>query len=567
MPQPVAAALVWSTFLGGAAGEYASALAYSPAGDLLVVGQSRSPDFPATIGAYDATPAGLYDVFVACLDPLGRSLRWCTFLGGAGEDFAYAVALDTQGRPVIAGHTESADFPTTVGAFDRTRAGAGDAFVAKLAADGRTLVWSTLLGGAGDDVAADLALDGTDRVALTGHTDAADFPTTAGSFDRGFNGGNSDAFVAVLAATGGQLVWGSYLGGTFNDYGEAVSFARDGAVVVAGNTGSLDFPTTAGAFDRLANGSDDAFVARLAPGGDVLTWSTYVGGSGFDECSDFVLDLADNPVVTGTTYSPDFPTTTGVYDREFNGAHDVFVSRLDVSGSRLLMSTFVGGSGAESAWALAVDATSAPIVVGETASTDFPATPGAYDGSYGGGETDAFALRLNASGQALSWCTLLGGSGRDGGYAALLLPNGDIVAAGGTESTDFPVTPLVFDRIANGQVEAFLTRFVQPKPVGAGPGGAAGAGPALLAPAGTGAGGGRIGVRYRLDGPAQVRLRLYDARGRLVRELVRGPRAAGEHAAPWDGCDARGRRVAGGCYICRLEAGNSLTTGTIMLAR
>ncbi len=567
LPQPTAAPLVWSTFLGGTFGEYASALALSPAGTVLVVGQSRSADFPVTTGAYDVTPGGLYDVYVACLDALGRQLLWCTFLGGAGEDFAYAIALDAQGQPVIAGHTESPDFPTTSGAFDRTRAGEGDCFAAKFAAGGGALLWSTLLGGVGDDVAADLALDGTGRVVLTGHTDSADFPTTTGGFDRAFNGGNADAFVAILGATGGQLAWGTYLGGAYNDYGEAVSIAKDGSAVVAGNTGSSDFPTTAGALDRAANGSDDVFIARFATGGGALTWSTYLGGAGFDQCSDFVLDLADNALIAGTTYSSDFPTTAAAFDRSFAGSRDAFVSRVDVGGGRLLMSTFLGGGGAESAWALAVDPLSAAIVVGETASTDFPATPGAFDMTFNGGATDAFALRLAPNGQVLSWCTLLGGAGRDGGYAALLMPGGDVLVAGSTESADFPVTALAYDRVANGQVEAFLTRFTQPKPVGVGPEPAAGAGPALLPPAGAGAGGGAIVVRYRLEGRAEVRLRLYDARGRLVRELARGPREAGEHAATWDGRDARGRRAASGAYVCRLEAGNSLATDTIMLAR
>ncbi len=566
-PEPSGARMIWSTFLGGAGAEYASDLALVGGTMPIVVGQTRSPGFPVTTGAYDVTYAAGYDIFVALFDPFARRLTWCTFVGGGGDDYVYAVGLDAAGRPVLAGHTESADFPTTSGAFDRTLGGGGDGCLLKLDADGGSLVWSTLLGGGGDDVIADFEFAADGRLVVVGQTGSGDFPTTVGAFDRTFGGGNHDAFVAALGADGRALAWSTLVGGLYNDFGEALAVKPDGTLLIAGNTGSPDFPTTAGAFDRIANGSDDAFVARMAADGTALLWSTLLGGSGFDQCSAFSVDVGGNALLAGTTYSADFPTTARALDRTFNGRNDVFVARVAASGSSLLMSTYLGGSGGETAFGLAADPLSAAIVAGQTASTDFPVTAGAFDASYGGGAGDAFVARITPAGDVLSWSTFLGGSGEDGGHIVSLAPNGDVVVAGTTGSADFPTTTLALDRSPNGLMEAYVSRFAQPRPVDVAPGAPATSAPAQLLPAGPSPGGGVVPVRYRLAADADVRLALHDLRGRRVRVLARGTRPAGEHVAVWDGRDDGGRTVASGLYLCRLEAANCVLTARIALTR
>jgi hypothetical protein len=235
-------------------------------------------------------------------------------------------------------------------------------------------------------------LDLSGNPVVVGRTGSSDFPTTPGAYDQAFNGGY-DVFVTRLSASGDSLLWSTFLGGRDWDEGASLVLDLSGNPVVVGHTNSSDFPTTPGAYDQAHNGEYDVFMARLSASGDSLFGCTFLGGSHWDYGQALVLDLSGNPVVVGHTYSSDFPTTPGAYDQTHNGGIDVFVARLSASGTSLLWSTFLGGSDSNYGSSIVLDLSGNPIIVGQTNTSDFPTTPGAYDQTYNHGG-DVFVAKF-----------------------------------------------------------------------------------------------------------------------------------------------------------------------------
>jgi hypothetical protein len=264
---PSGGALVYSTLVGGAADDDGfGGLAVDAAGSAYVGGETRSADFPATPGAFDATHNGGFDAFVAKLDPSGSALVYGTFLGGGALDRALDLDIDAAGAAFVAGDARSAEFPATPGAFDTTLEGASDGFAVKLNPGGDSLAYGTFVGGAAGDVAAGIAARDDGAAVVGGSTGSPDFPVTAGGFDQTFNGG-FDAFVTTLDAAGSAIVDSTFLGGSQVDRENAVALGADGAIHVTGETTSQDYPAIPGAFDTRFNGKVgfDVFAAKLAP--------------------------------------------------------------------------------------------------------------------------------------------------------------------------------------------------------------------------------------------------------------------------------------------------------------
>jgi hypothetical protein len=368
--------------------------------------------------------------------------------------------VDGNGRAYVTGQTDSSDFPTTTGAFDRTYNDGGDIFVTKLNASGSALAYSTFLGGTSIEFSADIAVDGSGRAHVTGQTRSADYPTTTGAFDRTFNGGIADAFVTKLNASGSALAYSTFLGGTEFDQGSGIA-VRDGSAYVTGETGSdepgnPDYPTTAGAFDRTFNGGDiDAFVTKLNASGSALAYSTYLGGTNDDVGHDIAV-RDGRAYVTGYTFSTDYPTTTGAFDRTHNGFIDAFVTKLNASGSALAYSTYLGGTNQDQGEGIAVDGSGRAYLTGFTASSDYPTTSGAFDTTLDG--FDAFVTKLNASGSKLAYSTFLGGTDQDQGQGIAVDGSGRAYVTGDTSSPDYPTTSGAFDTTYNGG-DAFVTKL------------------------------------------------------------------------------------------------------------
>ncbi|HKB16126.1 MAG TPA: hypothetical protein VKF62_08670, partial [Planctomycetota bacterium] len=418
-------------------------------------------------------------------------LEWSTFLGDAGFEAIWACARDSSGNTVVAGHTRSALFPASPGAYDTAIGGVQDGFAACLSEDGSTLIWATFLGGAWGDRILDVALDTADRPTLVGQTSSADFPTTASAYDTTFNailGLGGDAFVARLDATGSSLLYSTFLGGTSpEEWAAGVALDPSGAALVGGLTGSFStFPVTPGAFQTAyGGGARDAFVARLSLAGNGpadLVYATFLGGlepEGTtllpdDPIAQKAGDLAVAPsgevTVATWTASSDFPTTAGAYDTTFNGVVDAAVTRLNAGGSALLFSTFLGGVDDDEPTAVDLDPTGAAVVAGWSYSPDFPSTPGAPDTTFGGFfSSEPFLVRLGAPGGALLYSTYLGGAATGTYEAALDLVcegSGTVVVTGFTGAPDLPTTAGAYQTFtSNVGANAFVLRLL---PIGSG---------------------------------------------------------------------------------------------------
>ena len=272
------------------------------------------------------------------------------------------------------------------------------------------IAWSTFLGGEDNDKANAMAVDDSGNVYLIGSTRSLEFPATPGAFDTSY-GDKTDAFVARIDAGGGGLAYATYLGGSGGDRGYDIDVDASGSAYVTGFTYSGNFPVTAGAFDTEHNSPgglyQDVFVSRLNPNGGALIYSTFIGGSQGEGGYALSLCQDGSVIVAGDTQSPDFPITPQAYDTTHGGSKDVFVARLDASGSALEFATFAGGSSVENFETIVQDDAGGIYVVGETQSDDLPTTGNAFDNTYNL-NADAFVFKLSAAGDSLeASCGLL----------------------------------------------------------------------------------------------------------------------------------------------------------------
>jgi Abnormal spindle-like microcephaly-assoc'd, ASPM-SPD-2-Hydin/Beta-propeller repeat len=406
---PTGTALVYSTFVGGGNSDFGYGLAIDGAGDAYVTGTTFSSDFPVTSGAFQkacAVNCNDGDGFVLELNPTGSNLIYSTYLGGSAYDQGNAINVDTAGNAYVFGYTGSRNFPVSASAFQRSIGGVQDAFVTKLNATGSALVYSTYLGGKAADLGFGLFVDSAGDAYVAGQTNSTDFPTTAGAFQTTL-GGLTGAFVSELNPTGSGLMFSTYLNGTSTSTNPCAACATDvfldsnGNVYVSGLTYETDFPVTSGAFQTtFAGGFHDAFVTKLNRTGTALVYSTYIGGSSDDGAVALAVDAAGNAYIHGNTYSTNFPTTPSAFQPASGGPPDSFVAELDPTGSALLYSTYLGGSGNEFGKAtrsLVLNHGINPnvFVTGFTNSTNFPTTAGAFQTALAGtGSDDAFVTKF-----------------------------------------------------------------------------------------------------------------------------------------------------------------------------
>jgi len=391
------APLVYSTYLGGSSDDYGVGIAVDATGNAYVTGYTHSTNFPTTPGAFQTANQGGYDAFVTKLNPTGTApLLYSTYLGGSSDEQGLGIAVDAAGNAYVTGYTQSTNFPTTSGAFQTANQGLVDAFVTKLNPTGSApLVYSTYLGGNDQEQGDGIAVDAPGNAYVTGYTHSTNFPTTPGAFQTA-NQGGYDAFVTKLNPTGSApLVYSTYLGGNDLDQGRGIAVDAAGNAYVAGYTQSTNFPTTSGVFQPApAGGLTDAFVTKLNPTGSApLVYSTYLGGSSGDAGFGIAVDSIGNAYVTGYTHSTNFPTTAGAIQSANQGGYDAFVTALNPLGTApLIYSTYLGGSSDDIGHGIAVDAGNA-YVTGDTESTNFPTTPGAFQ-TADGGLSDAFAAKI-----------------------------------------------------------------------------------------------------------------------------------------------------------------------------
>jgi hypothetical protein len=414
------------------------------------------------------------------IDP---TLAYSTFLGGTSSDEGHDIDVDAAGSAYVTGITNSADFPSTPGAFDTTRTTAG--FVTKLSPDGSSLVYSTFIDGA--TIGEGIAVDAAGNAVVAGQA-VAGLPTTPGAFDESFNGGSlgQDAFVTKLNLSGSGLVYSTYLGGSSvrnNQQGESareVALDPSGNAYVTGYTDAFDFPVTPGAYKTVNGDLLEGFVTKLNPTGSTLVYSTFLGGSLADYGTGIAVGGSGNAYVTGQTVSTDFPVTPGAYlSAKWARSTDAYLTKLSVDGSSLDFSTYLGAFGGQgvvvddqdSAYVAATD-----VIKFDSAGTFVFRTPPASGGfpfevdvdaqrnAYIAGQTDspdAFVEKLSPSG-VIVYSATFGGGDWDRGLAVAIDGNGAAYTTGFTRGVGFPTTPGAYDTTFNNS-DAFVTKLEIPQ--------------------------------------------------------------------------------------------------------
>jgi uncharacterized protein (TIGR03437 family) len=517
--------LAYATYLGGTNNEAARAIGLDGAGNVYIAGYTTSNNLPVSRTAAQSSYGGhttnfmTGDAFVAKFNPSGVMV-YLTYLGGSGDDVASAIAVDAAGNTYVTGYTNSRNFPVSVNALQATYAGAGgndlvkfgDAFVTKLSPNGDQMLYSTYFGGQLDELALGIAIDATGAVYITGVTQSFNLPTTPNAYQARIRGSGGqpvtdfgvpfflagDGFVAKLNPAGSAVVWATYLGGLLDDTPMAIALDKAGNVIVAGNTLSTDFPTTTGALQRTFRGSErenqffhlgDGFITKLTADGTALVWSTYLGASGDDSITALAVDGTGAVYVTGTTSSSNFPVTTGAWRTTFSGPStqfaervvgDAYLAKLDPTGATLVFATYIGGTGDDAGYGLALGGDGTIWVAGQTVSTDFPATADAGQkglsgkgGQNNNGDNwgDGFVVGIAPDGTKATYATLIGGSLDDSAQGVAVDAAGNVWVTGCTVSGNFPTTADAqqakfggFSFVGRLKGDAFLARFGAPAP-------------------------------------------------------------------------------------------------------
>jgi len=448
---PRSLSLVYSTYLGGG-DDQGWGIAVDSSRCAYVNGFTYSSSFPIQ-DPLDGSLSGVVDAFVTKLSANGNGLVYSTYLGGESVDASIDIAVDGSGCAYVIGLTASPDFPIH-NAYDGSLNGSGDVFVTKLSAAGNVLVYSTYLGGGQYDEARSLAIDSSGCAYIAGITHSPDFPMQ-NPFDGSMND-TIDVFVTKLSAAGNTLLYSTYIGGGSPDQAFGIAVDKTGCAYVTGRTSSSNFPTQ-NPYDMSYNGNADAFVAKLSAAGNGLLYSTYLGGGSSDYGYGIAVDGSGCAYITGHTSSTNFPTQSP-FDVSYNGGDDAFVAKLSAAGNGLLYSTYLGGGDFDDGANIAVDNSGDVYVTGYTSSLDFP-TLNPYDGSYSGGQSDAFVTKLLAAGNELEYSTYLGGEYRDAANGIAIDDAGHAYVTGLTSSSDFP-TRNPYDGSFSGDLnDAFVTKI------------------------------------------------------------------------------------------------------------
>jgi hypothetical protein len=393
--------IVYSTFLGSG-NDFGSAIAVDAAGNAYLTGATGTDSFPGVSWvSIQPTYGGGGDAFVTKVNSAGNGIAYSTFLGGTGDDYGTGIAVDASGNAYVTGGSYSSSFPGMgANSIQPGNAVGGDAFLAKINPNGTALVYATFLGGSGYDVASSIALDPDGNVYLAGITQSSLFPGIGEGAIQPLNAGGGDAFVVKINATGTAIVYATFLGGSGNDQGGGIAVDAAGAAYVGGFTSSTSFPGVGpGSLQPTFSGGGAGFVTKINPAGTAIVYSTYLGGGVTDGVGPVAVDRAGIAYVTGTTSATSFP---GVNSGSIQGANagggDAFLAEIDPAGTAIVYSTFLGGSGSDSGFTIAIDASGNAYIAGLTTSATFPGVSGSslQPANAGGADGyDAFVTKVS----------------------------------------------------------------------------------------------------------------------------------------------------------------------------
>ncbi len=434
LPLVIDPILEFSTYLGSGQADSISAVVPAPGDVIYVAGWTTSAGLGrGTVLQADA--AGGRDAFVARFNQGGRALAWLTYLGGNRDDVAADLEIDAAGNLYVVGDTSSADFPTQ-NPFQASLRSAPDVFALKLSSGGSALIWSTYLGGGRADNASAAVLAGQELL-VAGTTSSTDFPVQnalQAQLNGTGSGSASDAFLVRFNLAGSALVFGTYLGGSGVDQAGELALSPSALPVVAGSTDSTNFPVQ-DAVQPARSGGRDAFVAELSANGASLVFSTYLGGSSTEAAYGLTVGPDGTLWLAGETASNNFPLQDPIQWNYLAGL-EMFVTGFAADRSRIVYSTYLGGSGTDSARDLALDSHGRVVVGGYSGSPEFPLRG---TGFVKRALTDLVVVILDFRRNLIAFSSVVGGVGDEipGGMA--LGTDGSIYLAGATNSLDLPI--------------------------------------------------------------------------------------------------------------------------------
>ena len=439
-------------------GEFINAIAVDDEGAIYFTGLARSASFPISPGAHRSTRGEINRsaAFVAKLNAAGTALVYSTYIGGfEAFDYPYGVAIDGGGNAYVVGLAGSSDFPTTAGAFQPTFAGpgqvgnsfGGDGFVLKLNPTGTGLVYSTFLGGLGPDQANDIAVDADGAAYVTGDTGSSNFPVSPDAPQRSISGFSGSGFVTKLNAQGSDLVWSTFVGRSTRDSGEDIAVDAEGNAYVTGEA----FP--------------NIYVAKINKDGKSFGYyNRLTGNNAYSEGFGIAVDASGAAYVTGQA-APGLQATAGAFQRNHGGgAYDAFVAKINPAGAVAYLS-YLGGKGNDKGNGIAVDASGAAYVVGETDSDNFPIA-NAFQANFGKPDSSptysvAFVTKVSPDGSATPFSSYYGLGGEQATSIAIAKPSGVIIAGRGAALTSgalFSTNPTALQS-PYGVIGAFITKI------------------------------------------------------------------------------------------------------------
>lgn len=377
---------------------------------------------------------------------------WSTFIGGSSEDLSFSHATDKFNNIYVLGYTNSVDFPTTAGTLQTVKQGSYDGFISKLDSSGN-LIWSTYFGGLGDEYFNQILIDDDCNIYIVGYTNGNDLMVSPGVFQTTPNGGY-DVYVAKLDSSA-NFIWGTYLGGNGGDIAIKAELDTNQNLIIGGYTSSFDFPTL-NSFQNSLAGALDAFVFKMDSTGN-LVWSTYCGGTNSEDVHALTVDNQNNVIISGETYSLDFPLSPSPYQSGNAGNADIFIVKYDEMGNRIF-STYFGGINVEDVADLTTDANQNIYLAGYSSSIDFPIVGNNVYQALKNGNKDAILAKFNSNG-VLQQSTFVGGSNDDFFNSITINKNNQVYVVGHSLSSNMPLLGTPYQSIHNGFEEGILYRF------------------------------------------------------------------------------------------------------------
>jgi hypothetical protein len=398
--------VVYATYLGGTGhSEYGMGLAVDSSNNVYIVGATNSTDFPGTSGSaiQSSNGGGTRDGFATKINAAGNAITYSTYLGGNADEIAWGVAVDGSGNAHVVGTTQSSNFPVSNALQSSHGGGTDDGFLVKINAAGTAVAFSTYIGGSGGDGANDIEIDGSGNLYVAGPTNSANFPGVNGSSLQSTHAGNGDGYLLKLNSSASSILNSTYYGGTGGESIYAFELDASGNIVFGGTTDGSSLPGISGSsIQSTFAGVYDVFVGKMNAAMTAMTWATFLGGSDYDQLanSGIALDSSGNVYVAGGTLSTTYPGVTGTSMQPSNGGGvDAMYTKINAAGTSILWSTFYGGSDTDIAYTLAVDSAGNAYSTGITASSNLPGITGSsIDGSYAGGDGDAYVIKLGNPG-------------------------------------------------------------------------------------------------------------------------------------------------------------------------